>query len=51
MAISTKVGAIDGTHIPFSRHQERPSDYTNRNGYFSILMQASIYFRLLFYGH
>ena len=35
-------GAIDGMHIPILRPQESPSDYFNRKGYHSILMQAVV---------
>ena len=41
-------GAIDGTHIPIVCPQENPSDYYNRKGFYSILMQALVDFRGLF---
>ena len=33
-------GAVDGTHIPTIRPQDNPTDYYNRTGYHSELMQA-----------
>ena len=42
------VGAIDGTHIPILRPQESASDYYNRKGYYSILMQAIVECRGIF---
>ena len=42
------VGAIDGTHIPILRPQESASDYYNRKGYYSILMQAIVACRGIF---
>ena len=39
------IGAIDGTHIPILRPQESVSDYYNRKGYYSVLMQGVIDFR------
>ena len=42
------VGAIDGTHIPIVWPQDSASDYYNRKGYYSILMQAIVEFRGLF---
>ena len=41
-------GAIDGTHIPVIRPQDNPSDYYNRKGFYSIIMQAVVDFRGLF---
>ena len=38
-------GAIDGTHIPIIRPEESPSDYFNRKGYYSIIVQGLVDFR------
>ena len=35
-------GAIDGTHIPIIRPEESASDYYNRKGFYSIIMQALV---------
>ena len=42
------VGAIDGSHIPIIRPDESASDYYNRKGYYSVIMQAMVDFRGLF---
>ena len=38
-------GAIDGSHIPIIRPMESASDYYNRKGYYSIIMQAVVDYR------
>ena len=41
-------GAIDGTHIVIIRPDDCASDYYNRKGQYSIIMQAMVDFRGLF---
>ena len=41
-------GAIDGTHIPIVCPKDSPSDYYNRKGFYSVIMQALVDFRGLF---
>ena len=41
-------GAIDGTHVPVIKPQDDPSDYYNRKGFYSIIMQAVVDYRGLF---
>ena len=41
-------GAIDGSHIPIVHPDESASDYYNRKGYYSVIMQAMVDFRGLF---
>lgn len=36
------LGAIDGTHIPIIAPKELPSDYYNRNGFYSIILQGVV---------
>ena len=38
-------GAIDGSHIPIIHPMESASDYYNRKGYYSIIMQAVVDYR------
>ena len=42
------IGAIDGSHIPIMKPQESASDYYNRKGYYSVIMQAVVDFRGMF---
>ena len=42
------VGAIDGTHIPIMCPLDSGTDYYNRKGYYSMLMQAVVDFRGIF---
>lgn len=35
-------GAIDGSHIPITRPEESASDYYNRKGYYSVIMQGMV---------
>ncbi|XP_065435126.1 uncharacterized protein LOC135977904 [Chrysemys picta bellii] len=35
-------GAIDGTHIPILSPEHQATDYVNRKGYFSMLLQALV---------
>ena len=39
------VGAINGSHIPILKPHESASDYYNRKGYYSVLMQAVVDYR------
>ena len=41
-------GAIDGSHIPIVLPQESASDYYNRKGYYSVIMQGLVDFCGLF---
>ncbi|CAG2195659.1 unnamed protein product [Mytilus edulis] len=42
LGFTQTVGAIDGTHIPIIAPSENSSDFYNRKGYYSIIMQAVI---------
>ena len=42
------VGAVDGTHIPITRPSQNQSDYYNRKGYHSIIMQVVFDYRHMF---
>ena len=35
-------GAIDGTHVPILKPKESPSDYYNRKGFYSVVIQAVV---------
>ena len=41
-------GAIDGSHIPILLPDQSASDYYNRKGYYSVIMQAMVDIRGLF---
>ena len=38
-------GAIDGSHVPIMKPQESASDYYNRKGFYSIIIQELVDFR------
>ena len=40
-------GAIDGSHLLIVRPSENASDYYNRKGYYSVIMQAVVDYRKL----
>ena len=42
------VGAIDGSHIPILKPVDCPSDYYNRKGFYSVIVQAVVDSRGLF---
>ena len=42
------VGAIDGSHIPIIKPAESASDYYNRKGYYSVLIQGLVDHRGIF---
>ena len=35
-------GAIDGTHKPIEAPQDSPSDYHNRKGFYSVILQTMV---------
>ena len=39
------VGAIDGSHVPIIRPQDSASDYYNRKGFYSVIIQGLVDFR------
>ena len=48
LCLPQAAGAIDGTHITILRPDTCASDYYNRKGQYSIIMQALVYFHGLF---
>lgn len=36
------VGAVDGSHVPILKPHDSPSDYFNRKGFYSIIVQAVV---------
>ena len=47
-AFSQVAGAIDGTHIPIIQPQVNTTNYLNRKGFHSLVIQAVVDFRGLF---
>lgn len=41
-------GAIDGTHIPIVSPSDNHTDYVNRKGYHSVIIQAVVDSKYLF---
>uniref|UniRef100_A0A1X7SK58 DDE Tnp4 domain-containing protein n=1 Tax=Amphimedon queenslandica TaxID=400682 RepID=A0A1X7SK58_AMPQE len=41
-------GAIDGSHIPISAPANNHTDYYNRKGFYSVVIQAIVDYRYLF---
>nr|XP_055051176.1 uncharacterized protein LOC129436904 [Misgurnus anguillicaudatus] len=42
-------GAIDGTHVPIIAPHDNRSDYYNRKGYYSIILQGVVDHKLMFW--
>jgi len=42
------LGAIDGTHNPIVRPKDSAADYYNRKGFYSIIVQGTVDYRVMF---